>query len=489
VPEQPSAAQQAGRRAGANTILRAVAELLGKLASLVLFAAMARTFGQAGLGVFVFAFAAVQIALVPVDLGFDRYLLREVAVDRQRASVLASNIVALKLALAVPVFATAFIGLQLLDYGATTRHAAYVLAVGLLLESLARTAFAVFMAIERGGLLAVVVIVQRFAAAGLGLAALAAGYGVVAVSVAYGVAAALGLALALVLTTRALGNIAFALDRGLWRTITAASLPFALQDVFVLLLFKLDAVLLSFLSTDAAVGRYGAAYRLFESTLFIVYAFSGAFGAMYAYLGTGGTFTVQTAFERSIKAITVTLAPIAVVLFLLAEPLCQLFFGDDFRIAGEALRVLAPAVVLLGIVALGSSLVMSRTRARQIVLASAVMVAFNVALNLVLIPRHADIGAATAMLVTELLFAGIVLVLAARVIHGLRLVPTFVGPLAGCVAMVLVMLPLLEMELLAVFVGCLAYGIALILVERRVNPGDMRFVAEMIGLGLRRSQA
>ena len=55
------------------------------------------------------------------------------------------------------------------------------------------------------------------------------------------------------------------------------SLPFGLQDLFSVMLFRLDTVILSLMATQAAVGRYGAAYRLFEATLFITYALMGAF--------------------------------------------------------------------------------------------------------------------------------------------------------------------------------------------------------------------
>ena len=88
------------------------------------------------------------------------------------------------------------------------------------------------------------------------------------------------------------------------------SAPFAVQDVFGALLFRLDAVILSLMATEAAVGRYGAAYRLLESTLFISWALNGAFVAMYAYLGRDTEPTVGAVFQRSVKAALVLLVPV-----------------------------------------------------------------------------------------------------------------------------------------------------------------------------------
>ena len=67
-----------------------------------------------------------------------------------------------------------------------------------------------------------------------------------------------------------------------------------------MMLFRLDTVILSLMATLAAVGRYGAAYRLLEASLFITYALMGAFVPMYTYLDedseptVGGAFVVTT---------------------------------------------------------------------------------------------------------------------------------------------------------------------------------------------------
>ena len=48
---------------------------------------------------------------------------------------------------------------------------------------------------------------------------------------------------------------------------------------------RADVLLLAALASDAVVGIYGSAYRLFEATTFIDVALAGAFTAMYTYLG------------------------------------------------------------------------------------------------------------------------------------------------------------------------------------------------------------
>lgn len=473
------ATERAGERAAKNTAVRAVGEILGKLASLVLFAALARSVGQAGLGVYVFAFAWVQIATMPTGLGLDRHFLRRVAKDRSRVDELV-NVIALKLALAVPVVAVSFLLIFLVEDDPDTRAAVFLLTPGLLMDSLARSLFAMFNAFERGELLAASVVVQRFAAAGLGLAALAAGFGVVTVAGTYTAGAAIGLVVAIALFRHGIGVPRMWVARRVWRQLAVRSLPFATQDILGVLMSRIDAVILALLATQAAVGRYGAAYRLLEATFFLTSSINGAFAAMYTYLGRDTEPTVQAVFQRSIKMSLTFLVPCAVMLGVLAEPICTLIFGDDFASAAEPLRLLAPTVVLISLVYLSSSLIVSRRNPMTMVAVTGGMVALNVGLNAVLIPASADEGAALAMLITEAVGAAVALGVAAAVVGGLRWASMAVSPLAAGAAMAMPMVLLEDVLPAALAAGGVVYVTVFVALERIVSPVDLQFVGGML---------
>lgn len=474
-----SAGEQAGQRAARNTVARASGEILGKLASLVLFGAMGRVLGPSDLGVFVFAFAYVQVAMLPIELGFDRMLLRRVAADKTVVDRLVGNVIILKGLLLGPAAAIGLGIVWALGYGTTTQVAVAVLIAGFVFDTLARTLFGVFMAYERSELLALSVVVQRVAAAALGLAALALGFGVVAVAITYTVGSALGVVVALVLLRRHIGLPRRQVDRAQWGAIVRASGAFAVQDVLTLLLFKLDAVILSVMASDAAVGRYGSAYRLFESTWFVSVALIGAVSAMYTYLGRNTEPTVASVFSRSVKLALVALVPCAVAFGLLAEPLSRLFFGGGLVGAAAPLRLLAPIVVLLGIAGLCSSLLMSRGDPRRVVGASGVVVVLNIVLNVVLIRSMDERGAALAMLLTEVVLVAIVLPLAAREVGGVRWVAIAAGPAAAGAAMAGVMVAV-GGGLLSLVPGTAAFVLVLALVERRTSPAALEYVRAMV---------
>jgi O-antigen/teichoic acid export membrane protein len=489
LPVAEGGAEQAFERAARNTLARALGELLAKLASLAFFAVLARKLGQSGVGVFVFALAWAEISMLLASLGLDRATIRWIARDRSRAAGLFGDVVGIKVALAVPIALVSFALVNVLTVGSNARLAIYVLTLGALFDALTRAAFSVFTAVERSELTALSLIAQRMLAAALGIGALAAGYGVVTVSITYTAAAGAGFVLAIALLRRRLHLERAGVNPRGWRALGVNSIGFAVQDAFTVLLFRLDAVLLSLLATTAAVGRYGSAYRLFESTFFLTYALGAAFAPMYTYLERDSEPTLQGVFQRSLKLSLLLLVPCAVVFGTLASFVTRTLFGSGLEAAADSLRILAPVVVLIGLVTLSTSLVVSRRRPVGVVWLSAAMTVLNVALNVALIPGLDERGAAIAMLVTETVFLVFALRLAVGTIgSGIDWLSTVAAPLLAGVAMGAATLALRDTPGLALGVGIVIYPAAFVLAERLISPEDLAFVRDFARrrLGTRR---
>jgi O-antigen/teichoic acid export membrane protein/peptidoglycan/xylan/chitin deacetylase (PgdA/CDA1 family) len=473
--------EQAFARAARNTAARAAGEFLAKLASLAFYAVLARKLGQSGVGVFVFALAWAEISMLLASLGLDRALVRWIAHDRSRAASLFADSTSIKASLAVPIALVSFALVNVLTVGSTSRMTIYVLTLGAFFDALTRAAVGVFTALERAELTAASTIVQRFLAAGLGIGALVAGGGVVAASVTYTVAAGVGFVLAVVLMRRRLGVARAAPDPGRWRGLAVTSIPFAVQDAFTVLLFRLDAVLLSLIASTAAVGRYGASYRLFESTFFLTYALGAAFSPMYTYLRNDGEPTIQGAFQRSLKMSLLLLVPCAVVFATLPEFVSRTIFGSQLEAASASLRILAPVVVLIGLVTLSSSLIVSRRDPRTILVLSGAMTLLNVGLNLALIPSLEERGAAIAMVATEGVFLALALAMALRTLGtGLDWLSMGAAPLLAGLAMAAVTLALRGTPGWALGAGAVVYPLVFAVAERLISPGDLAFVVDFL---------
>jgi len=312
------------------------------------------------------------------------------------------------------------------------------------------------------------------------LALLFAGFGVVAVAVAYLIGAAFRFVQSVYLLHRRLRPPRRILPADVRRLIRKRSLTFTAQDIFGLVLARADVLILAALATDAVVGLYGSAYRLFEATTFINLALTGAFTAMYTYLGKDTTPTLAAVFQRSIKLLLTLQLPIAVALGLLAEPLCVAFFGEQFRDSADPLRLLAPVVVLFGLMVLTSVLVLSRSRPRRMVYTVAVASVVNIVLNLTLIPAYDDVGAAAAMLGSLAVYAGIAMWLAVLETGRINWVSMLGAPVAASAVMAVPLLLLSGVWPIALVVGTLVYVAAYVAIERIIEPDDLRFVVDLV---------
>jgi O-antigen/teichoic acid export membrane protein len=467
-----------GGRALFNTAWRASGELIGKLATLVVYALLAREGGESEVGALVLALALCQITTLPVDVGIDRVMMRQIVAQPREWGDRFAEVLGVKAVLASPSLVVT-IGISF-AYDDVVQQSILILVVAFLLESLMRTLHSAFTAFERSDLLARCIVLQRLSAAALGVGAIALGWGVVGVSAAYLVGVVVGLAWSAALLHRHIGAPHWRPRLHNWRERARLSIPFAAQDVFTVLLFKLDAVMLSILATEAIVGRYGAAYRLLESTFFITVSLGGAVAPMFTYLGPTTTPTLGRAFASSIKLGLALLAPIGVAFACLPEQICRLFFGADFEGSAEPLRILAPVVVMLGVVSLASAFVVARNRPQGIVRASAAMVALNLALNLALIPSQGASGAAIAMLVTEAVFALIVLRLVEGALaDGVPWLRTLAAPVAASTAMAACALLITDALIPAVAVALAAYGLVFFAVERIAAPADLAFALDL----------
>lgn len=472
-----------------NTLFRAGGEIGGKLASLVLFALLAREVSTGSLGTFVLALAWGEVAMTPVGLGIDRYLLRRVAKDHSMVEPMFFNALALKLARGVPVLAGSAMLVWLLGYGEDRALTVILITVGTFFETLSRTHVGVFNAFERGDLVAVTIVVQRFGAAALGLAALSAGMGVVAVAAAFAVGGALRLGLSALLLHRRFGTPALVLPREARRELTSRSLVFSAQDLFGLVIARADVLMLAALASSAVVGIYGSAYRLLDATMFIGYSLAGAFSAMFTYLGHDTEPTVRAMFQRAIKLSLVTLVPVAVSYAVLAEPICRLVFGDDLAAAAEPLRILAPVVAIWGMVVLAGSLVVSREEPKRLLVVVAVAAVANLGLNVALIPPLDEQGAAVAMLLSTILYAALAMGIAVRSVRGVSLAQTVLPPLGAGAAMAIPMAALSGLLPIALLAGGAAYLGAYVLLERAIAPLDLEFALSMVRARLRPRKA
>ena len=468
------------RRVARNTVLRAAAEIVGKLASIALFAYVARALGSGILGEFVFALALTQIVWSLAGFGFDRMALRDIARDHRAIDRLFWDMFTFKLAAGLVGIAAAAAIVALAGYSGRVQALVAILGLAVVLVLVSAGAQAVFQAYERMEYYFYAAVPNKVLAALLGIGVLLAGGGIVAVAAGQLVAAILSLAIALWFLYRNFARPRVAVRPRAWPRLARDSAPFGMQEVLGQVIFRIDIVILSLLTTSAVVGAYGAGYRLLEATLFLAWSVGTSVLPMYSYLARDGQPSLGRVFEGSLKFVAVIVVPVAVAFFLCARGIVDAVYGlPEYETTVAVLRWLAFALVAYSVGHLAGILVLVRRPGRLTVIATGVVAVFNVALNLVLIPRFGAEGAAAATLATELLLAAIVVLLARPVAGTPNWLSIGGGATLGAAAMVGVLLPL-DGALWALPLALVAYLLVLAVFEARSLSGDLAAVREVL---------
>jgi O-antigen/teichoic acid export membrane protein len=463
-----------------NTGYRLLADVGGKVGSVVLFIVIGRKLGDGAFGVFTFAYALVALLTSLADFGQDKVLTREVSRRPEVLDRYFFNTLALKLVLAVPILAAGTGVLALLGRDGQTLAVVALLGAAVLVDLLTSTLYATFQAFERLEYVPVALISERFATAAAGIALLFAGAGVVGVSAVFLGGALLALAIASRLLVRHVVRPRFVLDPSLAGPLMRAAAPIGLAGIAGVVLFRVDTVMLAAFKPDSVVGNYGAAYRLFESTLFLSWAVGAA--AYPVYSRRRGA-AVAGVYERSLKLVVALTLPFAVGAAVLGDQVVHVLYGSDFETAGKALQLLSPAIVLFGVSYLAGYLLVSQDRPGVMTALYSVVALENILANLVLIPVWSLYGAAVGTSISELL-AATALVWAARRAGGtLSAARAFAGPACAAGAAALAMLALRDEVAAAITGGAVAYAAVLFAFERLVFPGDAAAVFAVLRPG------
>ena len=441
------------RRVARNAAVRMGGEVVAKLASLAFFVVMARELGARGFGEFQFALALTGALIYLAGFGTDQLLAREVARDRALAGRLLADAAAVKV-----LGGLLMLGAATLIAAASSEGVAVVAIVGAgaLLEVLSKSWHSIFTGYERLDLVSATLIVQRTLTAVVGVAVLLSGGSLLAAAAVYAGGAAVAV-LVCELLLRRLGVRRASMDASGWLSVMRAGVPIGVVSLLMIVLLRLDVTMLAFLSDSVTVGVYAVAFRLVEATQFM----GGAMAiAMLPWLARAGA-ELTRGFALGLKAVNALLLPIGLALVLFAGPVVDLLYGDEFEPSVVPLRILGLMTLFYGINAYASVSLVARYRPLVLGRLLVPVIALNVVLNLILIPREGASGAAAAALASGALLAALALWQARVVLGPADLVGAFAGPVLGGGAMAAVVLALSAPWVAELVLGAVVYATVL----------------------------
>jgi O-antigen/teichoic acid export membrane protein len=461
------------RRTARNLSAMAAAEVAGKAATLAYTVVAARVLSPEDFGAFAFAIAfSLLVATLP-SWGFDALLVQRASAEPDRLPVLFSETMGWRLALIAPVFIIAgMVGVALRPTPQSGIALLLVLSATMVdLISDAGRAAAGARQDLRGVSRALVF--QRFVTAGLAVSALLGGLGLVGLSAAYLIGALAG-GIAVLVSVHNLGvrlDLRSVHREGLLET-GRRSVVIGLDVLVAMALFRVDQVILGAIKGDEAVAIYAASYRLLETVLFVSWVVSRSVFPVMSENTEG--WRLRRAVEKGTAAASLLFVPFAVGLWLEARPVLQLLYGSPYADTGVAItRWLAPSPIFFLVGFLGSFALFARERRMQVLVASLIAAAYNVGLNLVLIPRISGLGAAIATTTSYALEAILTLLFLLPITGLVRLDKAVALPAVASLIMAAAVLLVPGGLLVDVPVGIAVFGTSWYLLARWRSPEQL----------------
>ncbi|MEK7087233.1 MAG: polysaccharide biosynthesis C-terminal domain-containing protein, partial [Patescibacteria group bacterium] len=197
-------------------------------------------------------------------------------------------------------------------------------------------------------------------------------------------------------------------DKKIIREILNNCWPIALSAMIGTFMINTDIIMLGWLRTAEEIGYYSANQRIISIlyTLPVIIA-SSIFPAVSRLIKQNEKEKTRTLNEKSISAIFSIAIPLVIGGVILAKPLIELFFGQEYIPAITAFKILIFTVLLTFSGAIISNVIMAHNQQKRVFKYVASGALGNVVFNALLIPSYGINGAAIATLLSQSIYYGL----------------------------------------------------------------------------------
>jgi len=469
------------RRVVGNTVISLIGQVITWASTLLLTIAYGRFLGDFKFGELFFALSFVLLVGFPLEFGFNQQLTRDVAQKPELATHYLWNTLLLKGLLWMALYAVMLVFCRQLGYSREQWVLVAICGLTLLSTGMTNAFASLHYAAGRVVFPVVGTILEKGLAALIGFPLLRFGAGVESMAFIL-----LGCSLANSIWQGIwffrLEGLHLPLDRDLMRELLRSGLPFLAYGVLGVIYYRIDTVLLSLMTTTEVVGWYGAGYRLFDTLIFLPSLVIGAvMYPVFSKLTLTSERELKVAIEKSLNFLLFCVLPIATGLIVIAPAIIGfLYHRAEFLHTIPVLQALAPGLVFLYINSVVSTILISTRQEKKITIMAAAALVFNLGLNLLLIPRYQQIGAAAVTSLTELLLLGIGLAFIPRRLLPIGSLRTGLKALLASLVMALAIYPLGTFNIFLILsVALVVYLVAATLLGA-IPREDMRALAHAV---------
>lgn len=389
------------RRATIDVGVQIVGRALNLALGVVVTIVLVRTLGDDNFGQWSTVFAVVGMAGYLGDLGFQQVAVRQAAADPEREAEWFGALLTFRLTIAAPVTLICAVLLLIL---ATTPDMRILglLASATNLVGAVGSLSAVFQLRVRNDVPTLMLTLNSVLWGGAVITIAALNGGMVALGIAFLVAAAITAGVQALLALRT-ARIKVRGSTAHWRALARLGIPVGIAGMLTLAYAQIDQVLVFQLAGADDAGRYGAAYRLLDSSRFIPTALMTSLFPIIAASYVADKERVRRLIQLAADYLAIASLPLLAFTIAAATPVMSTLFGPEFADGAAALPILMGAFVAISFGYLAGNMIIVMELQRRFVIYAVAGLVLNVVANVLLIPPFGFVAAAWVTLATELL--------------------------------------------------------------------------------------
>lgn len=369
-----------------------------------------RALGSEGFGEYNIVFAYLYVFSVFADFGLNSLLAREISKPDADEKEVVSQIFSAKLFLSILFFSISLLLVLFTPYSKMARAGVLVASFGFAVASLT----GVLMGIFQKHLKTIIPAISDIAARSVQLLLAYILYKNNAGLLSFLAVFVIGSVVQfLFVYFFAKKHIHFRLifDFSRIKNVLLESWSLALSAVLVLVYFKGDAIILSFLRSPYEVGIYGIAYKILENIIFFPVMFVGLVMPLLSKYFFSDRDAFKKVFQKTLDFLVIIAVPLVAGGIYTADGLIRVIAGPGFEAAALPLRILFVAVFFIFLSALFGSAIIAIHKQKSVMYAYGAAAVFNIAANIYFINKYSYVGAAWVTTATELTVTGLMFII------------------------------------------------------------------------------
>ncbi len=404
--------QEIGKSIARNVSVMFVAQVITWASSFLLLYFLPRYLGSEDFGRLYLALSIKMILSLLIDFGGNYLIPKEVARSIQVGSHILSSYIILRVLLWILSIGLILLMSDLLGYSDHVHLLILILAIGKLWEGGSSAISAYFQGIERMEYPSIGSIVERVFVAVFAVAVLLMGGSSIEVAVIYTAGALINL-IVLFWYSRKNVKISYKFDFRIF-SLFRSGMPYFLFSLFSVIYYRIDAIMISAMTTEAVTGWYGGAYRFFDIVMVLPLIYKTAIFPVFSKLWNNKNGVLESTVSESMRLMILLGIPTAVLIYIYASPIIDFFMGlDQYSSSVFILQIFAISIPIIYIdIILGSAILGAANRQKAWATVGFLAIFVNIGTNFLLIPytqtayANGGIGAAIATLATEIFVMG-----------------------------------------------------------------------------------